>query len=234
VITTLVDGERSDLRFLLFDQSFEAATEVEIWGTDMKWVFPLSPQWPGFRCDPLIEARYLYFHENMNVVGGFSGDGPFTTDPLGPTLLTGITSDSTNHLYGAGVGVRAQFVHPWITVGVEPRASLALNSFRNRVVAENVLANGDRQTTIEEDTIFSPIAEVGAYVKFHPTPHCTLVAGYNVFVIAQVTRPYDSIRYNLNTDPATGTIASSDISVDTEFHTMVFHGWSVGGEISFR
>ena len=232
VIQTLVDGQRVDDVALIFDESFDARVSAEAWGTDMKWVFPLSPQWPGLRVDPLIEARYVQFRENLNVQGVFSGEGITGVEVLDQTTV--IDSDSYNHVYGAGVGLSARFVHPWVTVGIEPRASLALNTFRSRVTAENVLVTGDRQRTVDEGTKFSPTLEVQAYFKLHPSPNWTIVGGYNVMILSQITRPYDSIDYNLITDPATGNIVQSDISVDPDFHTMVIHGWTIGAEFSFR
>ncbi|HUG92291.1 MAG TPA: BBP7 family outer membrane beta-barrel protein, partial [Planctomycetaceae bacterium] len=233
VVPTLRNGQLRDDTFLFFDDSFEARAHVESWGTDMKWLFKRSPQWPGLRVDPLIEARFLQLHENMHVVGVFTGESAFA-GPLANPLVTIIDSDSMNHIYGAGAGLSVRFVTPWVTFGVEPRGSLALNTYRSRVVAENVLANGVSQRTVDDGTTFSPTAELSAYFRLHPTPHCTIVGGYNALFVARVARPYESVRYDLLTDPVTGQIVSSDISVDTDFRMMLLHGFSIGAEFTFK
>jgi hypothetical protein len=229
VIPTLVDGQLSDDIFILFDESFKARVTSELWGTDMKWVFPLSPQWPGLRVDPLIEARYMQFRENLTQVGVLSGEGLFT-GPFGNEFATVIDAESINHVYGAGVGLSARFVHPWVTVGIEPRVSLALNTYQSELSAD---VFGDRRDTEDDGTVFSPTLDVQAYFKLHPTPHCTIVGGYNLLILSHVTRPYDSIRYNLITDPQ-ATFPANDISVDPELETVVIHGWTIGAEFTFR
>ncbi|MBW3541654.1 MAG: BBP7 family outer membrane beta-barrel protein [Planctomycetes bacterium] len=235
--STLLNGSASGV-ILQFDDFFEARFVSELWGLESKYQFEMSPPWKSFRIDPFITFRYLQLHESLHQVGGFSDIAGQFGGPLPTTLVTVIDSDSNNHIYGPGLGLytRARFPNmngrlPQVTVSLEPRFTLGLNTFRNRVSAENVITANERVVTTDNKTIFSPVMEARAQVKIDLRPDFSIFGGYNFLYLPYVTRPQNNIRYNIID---TGAQVIPDYVVDTHKQEMGYHGWNVGAEWRFR
>ncbi len=128
------------------------------------------------------------------------------------------------------VGARLELVHRWFTVGVEPKIGLNFNSYRARVSTDNLRQAADPRVETEEDgTIFSPVAELRAYLRVNVTKNFSVFGGYDWFYMSNVTRPYDNIYYNDN-----GLAQPPGIVVDTKHRDLMIHGLMVGGELHFR
>ena len=239
------------LTALLFDVSYDAAYDSEIWGTEAKLFFEWGPNFNGMSIRPLVGFRYMSFDERFRQVGFSSlasnivrtegrlytvADPAFA--PLGVTQVTQrgpirasiIDSETENTLFGLQVGTRVEYDHKWFSLGVEPRISLGLNDYEAQVTTINLRNATDGVfVTSEDDLTFAPVFDVSLYGKLHVTPYFSLHAGYNFTYLFQVTRPVDNVVYNDN-----GPAAPPGVVVDAETVDMHIQGLSIGGEFRFR
>ncbi len=94
-------------------------------------------------------------------------------------------------------GVRAELVHRWFTIGVQPKVTLGAAVYRNRVNAQSLLAITDPAVSSSVEGLnFTPVVQFGAYLRIHPTENITISGGYDYMATVNIVRPYDSIRYN--------------------------------------
>lgn len=210
---------------LLYDTAYKVDYTSEFYGAQAEVVFDgFGLPGEGLHLRPTIGGRYLNFRESMSQVGVSSAFGTVTP------LVTTIDSDTNNHLYGTVLGARLELVHRWFTVGIEPKIGLNLNSYSASVATNNLRQEADPYVKTKEDgTIFSPVAELRAYLRVNVTENFSVFGGYDWFYIGNATRPYDNIYYNDN-----GLSQPPAIVVDTKHRDLMIHGLMVGGELRFR
>lgn len=230
-LTLLEDGQPSNIT-LLYNQGLTISYQSEIWGAEGVFVgnafpFELAAPERGITMKPIIGFRYLDVEERLLHVGGFRS----TIMPRQPTLVSTIDSETDNNLYGGILGARLQFEHRWFTLGVEPRATLGVNDYSARVTTHQLRGFFDPTvTTVEEDTIFSPVLDCTAYARLHLRENFSVHVAYNVLWMARVTRPHENIVFN---DPGT-TLLPPGVVVDADIGELMLEGLSLGGEIRFR
>jgi hypothetical protein len=249
VIPLLQNGAPSSTS-LIYDVGYSASYDSEIWGTEAKMILDFGPDSNGVTLKPLIGFRYMSFDERFKQVGATSfvsnllqtGPTVYTSSdslflpPGQPSLAFGpqrtsiINSEVENSLFGLELGTRAEYNSKWITLGVEPRVSLGLNSYEAQVTTTNLRSALDGvRTTKDEDVVFAPIFDVAMYGKVHLTPHFSLHAGYNFTYLFQVSRPVPNIVYNDN-----GPGTAPGVVVDGQTQDAHLQGLTVGGELRFR
>lgn len=223
--TVLVNGAVSNT-ILLYTQ-FTATYTTDYWGTEAVVAFDWdrTPPGEGFHIYPLFGFRFLNLQEQLNQVGDFAPGGGV------PSLTSRIDSDSSNNIFGSVFGLRLEMEHRWFRAGIEPRIQLGFDSYRNRVTTNNLRAATDpEQVTEEDDLIFSPAAEINAYLRVPVSDSLTLYGGYNILQLARITRPHENIRYNIspNLNAPPGTV------VDTELTDFKLEYLYFGGEYTFK
>lgn len=230
-VTLLENGQPSNIT-LLYNEGLTISYESEIWGTEAVFVgdqfpFELAAPERGITARPIIGFRYLDVDERLLHVGGFRD----RLVPGAPLLVSTIDSDADNDLYGGILGARLQFDHRWFTLGVEPRVTLGANNYTARVTTSQLRGFFDPTiTTVEEETIFSPVLDLTAYARLHLHENFSLHVAYNALWMARVTRPHENIFFN---DPGT-TLLPPGVVVDAEIGELMLEGLSLGGEFRFR
>ena len=181
----------------LYNRSFTARYESDIMGAEvlMRFADIVHLGFPlGMNIQPIIGFRFLQVHEKLGQVGVFE-------DITGqaPLLTSRIDSDTNNNLFGPTIGMRYELPHPWFTLGVEPKFTLASNSNRARVATRQFrLAADPTVVTKDRSTYFSPIGEVQAYARIRLSDSIRMTIGYSYMFISKLTRPHDNIFYNDN------------------------------------
>jgi hypothetical protein len=250
-IIPLTQNGRPALTGLLYEVSYEAFYDSEIWGTEFKFLMEYGPNFNGVSIRPLVGFRYMSVEERFKQVGVTLFNSNIMRDegrlfivdqtpfaPIGPTQITfrgpartsTITSETENSLFGLQLGTRVEYDHKWFSLGVEPRVSLGLNDYEASVTTVNLRNAADGVVrTSQSDLTFAPVFDVSMYGKLHLTPNFSLHAGYNFTYLFQVTRPVDNVVYNDN-----GPDAPPGIVVDAETVDMHIQGLTIGGEFRFR
>lgn len=223
VVTPLSQGGAPATTGLRHDQFFDVNYTTDIYGFQTKVIFDRSPPGEGFKLNPLVGFQFVDIQEQMTQTGGASDIS------TGGILTSIIDSDTNNNVWGPTVGFRAELVHRWFTVGVEPKVAIAFNNYQARVRTLNLRGTEDGQFTTRDRSIdFSPIFETNAYARLHLSESVTLTAAANYFFVYQVARPVDSIQYGDNGDFPT----PPGVVVDADLRDIWFRGLSCGLEIT--
>jgi hypothetical protein len=220
--TTLTNGVQGTNAFL-YDSSYRMAFRNRVWGSDINYVLEAYDPNPGLQLRPLIGIRYYDQSENFTQIGVFDDDGQI------PELSSEIHSDSTNHVYLAQIGLRAELVSRWLTVGLEPKVGLGVNDYESSVSTIRLRSQGDPAVRTEDSGArIAPFGELALYSRIHISENFSISVGYTVVIIDNITRPHSSILYNDNgpSNPAGFVVAPS-------FDTMYYQGINVGGELRF-
>lgn len=227
--STLTNGQLSQNLFL-YDSSFQVSTSASFFGAEANWIAK-SPYEDGFVLRPMVGFRYLDFHEVLNQRGVFDQQGQLVDQFGAPTqLVSTIDSDANNRVYAPQFGVRAEFVNPWFTLGIEPKVAFGVNTYDASVVTERLRSLGDPRTLTKEDgTRFTPVGDFSTYAKIRVRDNFSLRVGYQLIVASGVTRSASNIYYNDN-----GSANPPAVVVKSDTERMVWQGLTIGGEFRFR
>lgn len=227
VATTVLSDGNLGRAFRVYDRDFRASFTSDVWGGEANIILDTAPPGEGFKLQPLYGARYLSLQEQLTQVGTFNASGtisPFTSS---------IDSDNINNLYGLNLGLQAELVHRWFTVGARPKIMLGANSWRARVTTNAFVSPADPRRSVQlERTDFAALGELQVYGKVHVNDSLTLFVSYNLLWATNVIRPHKSIRYNVNT--TLGVPVSSAFSAREYFEDMTIQGLTVGAEFRFH
>lgn len=224
VATSTFSNGQIGNNLLLYDDSFTASMEAELWGSEINYVFDAYLPDPMFQFRPLIGFRYLSMDEQLLQVGVFDQQ-----DLLVTPLVSTISSFTENRIYAPQIGVRGELVSRWLTLGIEPKLAAGINVYETTVVTQSLRSQGDPLTrTTADDEAFMLVGELNLYAKLHIRQNFALTVGYQATFIDQVARPASSIFYNdngSNADPAIVTRPSREL--------FDFGGINVSGELRF-
>lgn len=210
-----------------YDNAYRATFKSDVWGAEANVILDTAPPGEGLKIQPLVGFRYLFVQEQLRQEGSFNALG---TIPLWHTV---IDSQSANNLYGLNLGFRMEFVHRWLTLGIQPKVTLGANTYQGRVTTERFVTA--TEPTIKNEisgTNFAPIGEFSAYGRFHVSETTTLFVSYNLLTAAKVMRPHKSINYNVNA--VGGVITSAAFTSKEVFERFTLQGITVGAEIRYR
>ncbi len=106
---------------------------------------------------------------------------------------------------------------------------LGLNSYTASLSTINVPFDNPTSNTSfnfhKAATVFSPIADLRLYTRINISERMNVYAAYNLMYVGSISRPYDSIGYNI-TAGGNGLFTPS-------FTDTIIQGLSVGGELQF-
>ncbi len=201
--TFLSNGTPSTF-FFGYDNGASVSMSTRLWGTSILLIKQYGPPGEGFKLQPLGGIKYFALRDKLNQ------DGDYTS---GVNIAhSSIEADTINHSIGLTAGLRAEFVHRWITLGIEPKVTIGGGWNRTRVNAQNVLSIADPLVSTSVDGFaFTPILELGAYARVHPTENITISVGFDYMAIANMSRAYNSLRFdNVN---GVGVVTARDRSL---------------------
>lgn len=218
--TTLLDqGLPSDTDMILFDTSYHARLESQMYGADAIFVAgPYEPNVPA-ELRPTMGLKFVQFYEDFYISGEDFASG---TDHL-------ILAKGHNNYVMTALGFRLESHHEFLTIGVEPRLLIGINRHDDSVYTEEIYDPAEAPNrTGEEATDFVAGFELQAYGKVHCTERFTLFAGYNLLFLSDVARPLNMIRYN-----DAGLANPPDIVYQKDREQLFSQGFTVGGELYF-
>jgi hypothetical protein len=220
--STLTNGQLGN-NLLIYDDSFTSTTKAELWGSEANFIFDAYLPEPMFQLRPMVGFRYINFNEELHQVGVFDQQ-----DQLVTPLVSQISSYSENSIYAPQIGLRAEMVSRWLTLGIEPKLAAGINVYETSVVTQG-FANGDPiiRTTASGEK-FSFVGELSLYARLHIRQNFALTVGYQATVMDQIARPHSSILYNDN-----GAAADPAIVTRPSHERFDFGGINVSGEFRF-
>ena len=230
--TTLTNGKVNDIindsvigtNIFFYDKAFQVFQKTALFGGEANWVGKSAYE-EGLITRPLAGFRYLDVHESLGQRGTFNQLGA-----LSPALVSFIDSDANNRVYAPQIGMRFEYVTPWMTVGFEPKVAFGVNKYKASVSTFHLRSQGDAFVeTQDSGTHFAPIGDFSVYSKIHVRDNFSLNVGYQIMVAGGISRPANNIYYNDN-----GASNPAAIVVDPSFRQMVWQGLTIGGELKFR
>lgn len=221
--TTFTNGQLGSNIFL-YDNSLQMAFYNRVWGSDINYVWEAYDPNPGLQLRPLVGFRYYGQDESFSQVGVFDQQGQ-----LAIPLVSTISSTSQNQAYLGQIGLRAELVSRWLTLGIEPKVGLGVNNYDSSVTTTALRSAGDPTVlTRESGSRIAPFGEMAVYGRANISQNFSLIVGYSITVIDNITRPHSSIYYNDN-----GQSQPAGIVVRSSFDKMYYQGLNVGGEVRF-
>ncbi len=221
--TTFTNGQLGTNIFL-YDNSLVMSFSNRVWGSDINYVWEAYDPNHGLQLRPLMGFRYYGQDESFNQIGVFDQQGQLP-DPLVST----INSSSRNQAYLGQIGLRAELVSRWLTLGIEPKLGIGVNNYESSVITTALRSPGDPTVfTTDSGSKVSPFGELAVYGRANVSQNVSFILGYSLFVIDNVTRPHSSIYYNDN-----GQNLPAGVVVRPSFDKMHFQGVNLGAEIRF-
>ncbi len=220
--STNFNGQISNHLFL-YNVSYTAVFQSQVWGTEANF-FPDYDASGPFQFKPLIGGRYINFSERLTQVGVFQ-DRTIAVPPVDTT----IGSQTTNNLWGAQGGFRAQVVTKYVEAGVTPKVLFLGDTAVANVFSTHFRSNNDPTlTTRSTTTNFMFGADVSTYATLNLHPNFSIRGGYDLLVLSHVARPQKSIIYNDN-----GAGSPPGIISKVGFTDALIYGFSVAAELRF-
>lgn len=217
----LTDGAVQDatgFNSLIFNDSFSAELESQLWGTEVIILSDRNVPGNGLSMQWLGGVRYINLDERFSINGTFDGRG------LLPDRTTAIGSTAVNNLYGPELGLRLAYTSEHLTLSVTPRIMFGLNDHTTKVGSSITGFNPSVSGTEDED--FATATQLNFNGELHLTPQFSVFGGYDFMWLTGVTRPYENIIYDSTSDGAGGFIPL--IREDTNIKDFVAQGFSVG------
>ncbi len=209
-----VDGQTSNL-VGLFSQGFNQYFSSFVFGSESNIYFnAIVPKDYGLVFKPMVGFRYLGIDEHFNVLG---------VNP-GPQFTT-VESSTINNIYGPTVGCRGELLTQWFTIGVDPRVTFGVNQFAANVNSSDPTIGDSHDHDLEAR--FAPVGAVDAYIKIPIQEHFRLYAAYNLFGVANVSRPQEQIDYDVTSG------LHNNIHLDLASSGIMVQGFSAGCEFNF-
>ena len=221
------NGDESPL-LTVFDADYDLTYETEMWGAGARMVFDhLAPD-EGFALRPVVGVRYIMLNHNLYQSGTFDNSG--TTAPFDRSISTNVH----NNYFGPEFGVDAGIRHKWFELGVRPTLTVALNEAQVRTRTVNLVDTTDGVDVATRNfTEFSPVVDVGAYLRVPVGNSIRLNVGYDLLWMARTARPNESTRYNVAVGDD-GLPTESLVEPKKSFADTTFNGLNVGVEFIFN
>ncbi len=193
VATSLLQNGQPSANLLLYNQSFQATFQSQLWGAEANYLCDVNNA-DAFRIRPLLGGRYINLAERLTQTGVFQQ--PETTAP--PTVTT-IDSRTTNNLYGGQIGFRMEVVTKYLEFGVTPKILFLGDTMLSQVSTDHLRSNFDGNVASQNLTsTFTFGGDATSYVQLNLSQNFSIRGGYNVLYINRVTRPQNNIYYNDN------------------------------------
>ena len=224
IATSTYVNNQLDTNLEVYNTSYEASYDTDIWGYDAIVLFDTGSQVGyGIQLNPLVGLNILNVHERSVQRGSF-------TDPTDVVLNSSIAADTSNFLFGPALGARMAFKSRWFSLSLEPRATIGFNRFKTDVISTNFrsLGDGTWQSTTKRLTM-SPVLEMRALLRIPVSKSLSFRCGYEAKWITQVARASNAVYYNDN-----GPLPNPpDIRSQGDTDEMFLHGFIFGGEFIF-
>ena len=235
IATSLLTAGAPGPVVVLHDEGFTAPFSAQIFGIETNLYYYYQNPRLGLRVLPVIGFRHNDYDENLAQRGLFSNTSGAVpgAGTLNPPLLRQINSKVDNNLYGGQAGVRIEFAHQWVTLGVEPKVGVGINHYEATVQTVDlrdspfapIVDDGVTVSRLSKDNT-SPTFDMQTYANIHVNHWFNLRVGWTFTWLGEIARADDIIYYNdlgIAAPPAVGTRANSSNVWTSSF--------TIGGEI---
>ena len=213
---------RTAMNSLVYDNSFQASIDGQLWGSEVLLLKELYLPNEAFNWQWLGGFRYISYDEEMTQLGTFTDGGGLATP-----RVTQIGGDSVNNVYGPEIGGRASIRTEYITLSATPRIAFALNDHTSSVITGPLTALNEPVVRITEESIdFTPVVEINLQMQIHVTPHFSIVGGYDFFYILKTSRPSHNIVYD---STSAGGSFTPNIGQRVSLEDFMAQGINIGG-----
>ncbi len=206
----LLEQASVDLVAILSTPSFARFTS-NVWGADINFIMDPTVPGEGFKLRPMGGLRYFAIQEALAIPGEYT-----SADPSGKI-------DVFNNIIAPQFGLRAELVHRWFTIGVEPKAGLGVNTFLAEFKTRNNFENTPDGHPRQYDTTFAPFGDLDVYSRVPCGEHFAIYAAYNLIFMAGVSRPHDNI----------GQDSTGAYVLDPDSRGFRLEGFTLGAELIF-
>jgi len=234
----LIDGllPAGDNFLLVNDLGYQASLKTSVWGTEANFLAHTFNPNDSLAMMPFFGFRYLNFTEDLRQAGqyNFSTFDPLTGLPLDPVASERrIEATTNNNVLGPQIGLRGELRNKWVTIGVQPKVMLGVNSYKAELLTQGILTPTEAERVLyEKSNTFGVIGDLEVFSKIRFSDHVSLRVGYNFLWTGMITRPADNIIYNIQS--ATGGLpATSAFVQDVKFSGAILQGLSIGGQIEY-
>ena len=217
---------------MLFTNSYLAVMKTSIWGSEANYIFDAPNEGTGdlVTISPLFGFRYLNYRESLSQGGVYQFVTDNTTNPVTTSPeIRALYSQSNNNYYGPQIGTRVEMKISKVTFGAEPKIMLGLNTYTAALSTINVPfdnpANNVNQSFFKSKSVFAPVADVKFSTRINISQYANVYAAYNLMWVGSLSRPYDTIGYNIS--------AGGAGLFNPKFSDSIIQGLSVGGELAF-
>lgn len=220
---------------VLHDEGFVAPYTAEMFGIEGNFFYSYRNPRLGMRVLPFVGFRHIDYDETLAQRGLFSNTSGAATGGgiLFPPLVRSINSVVDNNLYTGQLGVRIEFAHQWVTLGVEPKVGLGINHYEATVQTAN-LRDSPFPPIVDDGVVTSRLAKDNAtatfdlqtYADIHVNHWLNLRVGWTFTWLDQIARANDVIYYNDN-----GVAFPPAISTRANSRGLWMSSITVGGEI---
>ena len=217
--SVLLNGVNTN-RIITYDTSFEALYETVMMGSEINYIWEDKRPYYGAHLRPILGIKYVRFDELLRQVG--------VDNSTGTTRTTTIETKGNNDIFGPQIGARAELVHEWFTLGVEPKFAFSFNRYKAQLKTDQLydIADTPSNTDIER-SVWAPMFTLAAYAKVNINHRFFLYVGYDLLWNGGISRPYDNIQYNDDASNTSRFLPTRDVT------DVITQGLSVGGEFRF-
>lgn len=223
LLTNGVPGTPMFMNAFVYDNSFQASIDSQLWGGEFVLLSELYLPQEEFNWQWLSGFRYVSFDEEFTQIGTYNNGGGL---PL--NRVTWIGGDTVNNVYGPEIGGRASVRTKFVTLSATPRIAFALNDHTSKVITGPLTGAGEPIVRITEESIdFTPIVELNLQMQIHLTANFSIIGGYDFFYMFRVSRPTHNVVYNSVQGP--GAAFTPDIGQKVSLANFRAQGINIGG-----
>jgi hypothetical protein len=214
------------LNALIYDESYTAAIETNIWGAEIMFLQDYYLPNESFNWQWLGGFRYVSMQEDFVQVGSFNDGGTLAVSQVATS-----GGETYNNMYGPEFGGRASLRSKFVTFTATPRIAFALNDHTSTVNDSLTGVTTPSSTRVTEESIdFTPIVELNLKLQFHLTPNFSVFGGYDLFYAGQVSRPTGNMVYNSTVN---GAGFDPTLGQNVILEDFLGHGLSIGGILTY-
>lgn len=179
-----------------YDVSYQAKLLTSAWGAEGNYVLDSPDPNAIIQLRPMIGGRYFNIRDRLNQFGQYNEQ-----DAIDPTINNVISrtidSAGNNNIFGPQLGLRAEAMHSRFLIGVEPKFTFGMNTWKTNLDTTNVFGSDDpAQSLTMKGTTFSPLFDVKFYSNVALSKNLSAFVAYNYIWVGQVNKSYNDVVYN--------------------------------------
>lgn len=220
---------------ILYDEGFRAPYTAQLFGLEANFLYSLQNPRLGLRIQPMVGFRHIDYDETLAQRGVFSNtsNAAATLGLITPPLVRQINSLVDNNLYAGQLGLRMEFAHEFVTLGVEPKVGLGINHYEASVQTVDlrdspfppVVDDGVTNSRLSKDNAMATF-DLQTYATVHVNHWFNLRVGWTYTWLGEIARANDVIFYN-----DLGTASPPAISTRAKSDNLWLSTFTIGGEI---